>query len=111
MPLSRDLIDLPPLAALAPRGSSAAMRPRPACSRCGGPMGRGRRGGGTCRTCVLAAAAARRERIEALKAQGGTARQIAEVFNTSSGVIRVELWRLRRAESVNTTARADMLDH
>jgi len=87
------------------------MRPRPACSRCGGPMGRGRRSVGTCRSCVSAAAAARRARIAALKAQGATSRQIGEVFNTSSGVIRVELWRLRRAESVNTTALRDTLDH
>lgn len=111
VPLSRDLIDLPPLAALAPRGSSAAMRPRPACSRCGGPMGRGRRGGGTCRACVLAAAAARRARIAALAAQGEPPREIAEVFNTTPGVIRVELHRLRRAAGVNTTARAGIVDH
>jgi len=87
------------------------MRPKPACDRCGGPMGRGRRGVGTCRSCVRAAAAARRERIAALKAQGETARQIAEVFSTTPEGIRVELHRLRRAAGVNTTARAGIVDH
>ena len=87
------------------------MRPRPACSRCGGPMGRGRRGVGTCRSCVSAAAAARRERIAALAAQGASSREIAEVFTTTSSVIRVELHRMRRAAGVNTTARAGIVDH
>jgi cysteine sulfinate desulfinase/cysteine desulfurase-like protein len=70
---------------------------RPACAVCGGPMGRGRKSGGTCVACVRAAAAARRLRIAALKAQGETARQIAEVFSTTPEGIRVELHRLRRA--------------
>ncbi len=85
---------------------------RPSCNRCGGPMGRGRKSGGTCRTCVRRAAAARRERIAALRAEGATSREIAENFSTSPGAIRVELHRLRRApESVNTTACAGTLDH
>jgi hypothetical protein len=87
------------------------MRPRPACAVCGGPMGRGRKSGGTCVACVHAAAAARRARITTLRAEGATAREIGEVFNTSPGVVRVELHRMRRAESVNTTARVGTLDH
>ena len=87
------------------------MRPKPACNVCGGPMGRGRRQAGTCRACVLAAAAARRERIAALKAQGETSREIAEVFSTTPGGIRVELHRMRRAAGVNTTAYINTLDH
>jgi len=86
------------------------MRPKPACNVCGGPMGRGRRGVGTCRSCVSAAAAARRARIAALAARGATPREIAEVFTTSSSVIRVELHRMRRA-GVNTTVGAGTLDH
>jgi cysteine sulfinate desulfinase/cysteine desulfurase-like protein len=69
---------------------------RPACALCGGQMGRGRKSGGTCVACVRAAAAARRERIAALKAQGETSREIAEVFSTTPEAIRVELHRLRR---------------
>jgi len=87
------------------------MRPKPACIRCGGQMGQGRRGVGTCRSCVSAAAAARREQIAALAAKGASSRQIGEVFSTTPGVIRVELHRLRRAESVNTTACAGIVDH
>jgi len=87
------------------------MRPRPACTVCGGPMGRGRRSPGTCNACVRAAAAARRERIAALAAQGASSRQIGEVFSTTSSVIRVELHRMRRAAGVNTTALRDTLDH
>ena len=86
------------------------MRPRPACTVCGGPMGRGRRSPGTCNACVRAAAAARRERIAALKEQGATAREIAKDLNSAPAVIRVELHRMRRA-GVNTTAHADTLDH
>jgi len=87
------------------------MRPRPACTLCGGPMGRGRRGVGTCRSCVSAAAAARREQIAALAAQGASSRQIGEVFSTTPGVVRVELHRLRRAAGVNTTAPTGIVDN
>jgi len=55
-----------------------AVRPKPACARCGAPMGRGRRRAGTCRACVLGAAAARRERIAALRAHGATSREISK---------------------------------
>ncbi len=87
------------------------MRPKPACNRCGGPMGRGRRSVGTCRSCVSAAAAARRERIAASAARGATSREIAEDFSTSPAGIRVELHRMRRAAGVNTTACAGTLEH
>jgi DNA-binding CsgD family transcriptional regulator len=87
------------------------MRPKPPCVRCGGPMGRGRRSAGTCVACVRAAAAARRERIAALRARGATSREIAEVFSTSPGVIRVELHRMRRAAGVNTTVPAGIVEH
>jgi DNA-binding CsgD family transcriptional regulator len=93
------------------RAVTVPKKMRPACNLCGGPMGRGRRGVGTCRSCVSAAAAARRERIAASAARGATSREIAEDFSTSPGGIRVELHRLRRAESVNTAARAVIVDH
>ena len=88
-----------------------AVRPKPACARCGAPMGRGRRRAGTCRACVLGAAAARRERIAALAAKGASSRQIGEVFSTTPEVIRVELHRMRRAAGVNTTVPTGIVDH
>ena len=53
------------------------MRPawRPRCTRCGGPMGKGRRSEGVCRGCVLADANARRERMATLAAEGATSRR------------------------------------
>ena len=73
------------------------MRPawRPRCTRCGGPMGKGRRSDGTCRACVLVAAAARRQRMATLAAEGATSRQIAEQFGIAPSTVRVELWRMR----------------
>lgn len=80
-----------------PQMTDPAVRPKPACARCGAPMGRGRRRAGTCRACVLGAAAARRERIAALRAHGATSREISKALNTSPGAIRVELHRTRHA--------------
>lgn len=65
-------------------------------------MGRGRRSSGTCRRCIHGAAAARRQRIAALAAEGASSREIAEEFKTSPEVIRVQLWRMRH-RPVNTT--------
>ena len=74
----------------------------PRCEPCGGPMGKGRRSEGTCRACVHAAAAARRQRIAARMAEGATSTEVAREFDTSPEVIRVELWRMRH-RTVNTT--------
>jgi DNA-binding CsgD family transcriptional regulator len=68
---------------------------RPRCTECGGTMGKGRRSDGTCRACVLAAAAARRQRILTLAAEGATSRQIAEQFGIAPSTVRVELSRTR----------------
>jgi DNA-binding CsgD family transcriptional regulator len=72
-------------------------------------MGKGRRSDGTCRACVLAAAAARRQRILALTAEGRSSRQIAGEFDTTPEVIRVTRWRARH-RSVNTIARLGTLE-
>jgi len=66
-------------------------------------MGRGRKSEGVCKACVHSAAAARRQRIAALKAQGASSSVIAEEFNVAPSTIRVELHRMRRQRPVYTT--------
>jgi len=77
-------------------------RRRGRCIRRGGPRGKGLASDGLCRSCVLSAASARRERMARMAAEGKSSPVIAEAFGTSPEVVRVTLWRMRRA-GVNTT--------
>ena len=83
-------------------------RPRGRCLRCGGPRHARSRADGECQRCILGRAAARRQRIAALEAQGTQLKDIADELGTSPEAVRVELWRLRHrprlVSSVNTTA-------
>ncbi len=66
------------------------------CRTCGGLMGIRRVADGTCRSCRMAAAAERRQRIVAWWAEGLTPREIAERVGWSVSHVGVEMTYMRR---------------
>lgn len=69
--------------------------PRGRCVRCGGPRGKRSRSDGDCQRCVRGRAAARRQRIAALTANGLSSREVAGAIGSTPGAVRVELSKLR----------------
>lgn len=83
-------------------------RMRTVCDTCGRPRGIGSASSGNaprqCRSCVEAAAEARRERLTAMYDAGLPLRDMAAQLGTSKGAVAVELNRLRKAGRIGYRA-------